>query len=435
MSAATIVVASFCFVALPAPTSRAMPASQPQLRPTASFAASRPPLRPQLSAAGGTADEESAPSKKPINPYLVLSALVLLFVSNQWARNLPSFLVAFDAAGQAGRTGRELMNIALNFDAQQYGLLVSYGFTLLYVACSFPAGIVCDIFSRKSVLLASAFGWSAATATAAAAQTYNQLLAGRVLLGMTQAFSGPAAHTLISTTFPPHRRATANAIYTSGIYLGAALASISVILATSIGWRATCLCVALATAPPAILLSFALPNDTPAAAPAAKSSTAAATPAAPPASATASSGFGRVLSVASVRWLLAGVTCRLFAGFAIGAWAAPYYRSAFPSRAREYAILNALIVAGGGTFAAVGGGVLADRLSADSAAGGAAGGAAGSGEANKALLPIVGALTAIPFWLLAIQSSHFGLSMFALLCTYLAAETWYVTSPLMSRRP
>ena len=104
-----------------------------------------------------------------------------------------------------------------------------------------------------------------------------------------------------------------------------------------------------------------------------------------------------------------------FAGFAIGAWAAPYYRSAFPSRAAEYALLNALIVAGGGTFAAVTGGVLADKLSAKGT----------DGEANKAYLPMLGALIAIPFWLVAVRSSSFSLSMASLLLAYLAAETWY----------
>ena len=150
------------------------------------------------------------------SPALVLTALVLLYVTNQWARMLPSFLVSFDAAGQAGKSGRELMNLALNFDATQYGLLVSYGFTLLYVACSFPAGMACDLYSRKAILLLAATGWSAATALSAVARNYAQLLGARVLLGITQAFSGPASHTLISATFPPRRRATVNAIYTGG---------------------------------------------------------------------------------------------------------------------------------------------------------------------------------------------------------------------------
>ena len=166
--------------------------------------------------------------------------------------------------------------------------------------------------------------------------------------------------------------------------------------------------VAAATAPPAILLAVALPSE-------------ASRPPAPTSAAqTAGGGFARVLRVRSVRWLLAGSTARLFAGFAIGAWAAPYYRSAFPDRAAEYALVNALIVAAAGTFAAVGGGVIADRLSAS-----ADGKGSDDGEANKAYLPMLGALGAIPFWVAAVRSTSFGPAMGALLCAYLLAETWY----------
>ena len=38
----------------------------------------------------------------------------------------------------------------------QYGLLVSYGFALLYTAFSFPAGYACDRFPRTRLLLGAA---------------------------------------------------------------------------------------------------------------------------------------------------------------------------------------------------------------------------------------------------------------------------------------
>ena len=332
---------------------------------------------------------------------------------------LPSFLVSFDAAGQAGRTGRELMNVALNFNAAQYGLLVSYGFTLLYVAFSFPAGIACDIYSRKNVLLLAAAGWSAATGLSAISQSYAQLLGARVLLGITQAFSGPAAHTLISSTFPPRRRATANAIYTSGIYLGGALASVSMVLSRAYGWRTTALIVAASVAPPTALLAFALREPPRTAAASALSAAAASSkrPSSP------IEGLRTVLKVRSVRWLLAGTTARLFAGFAIGAWAAPYYRSAFPSRARQYSVINALIVAGGGTFSAVCGGIVADSLTSASSTSTSA--ASKPAPHRAALIPMLGSLAAIPFWICAVRTGSFGLAMGALLAAYLLAECWY----------
>ena len=209
----------------------APPSTQPFLRGTGRHMRRMPLLLsasgPSSSAALNGGEPSSAGAKPPapltsnLRPNVVLLACVLLYVSNQWARMLPSYLVNFNApaAGSAAHSGRELMNVALGFDAQQYGLLVSYGFTLLYVVFSFPAGIACDIYSRKTLLLTAAAGWSLATAASAASQNFGQLLAARIMLGVFQAFSGPAAHTLIYACFPVNRRATANSIYTSGIYV------------------------------------------------------------------------------------------------------------------------------------------------------------------------------------------------------------------------
>ena len=369
---------------------------------------------PLLCAAAGDAEKAKdgvGERGRRSRPYLVLAALVLLYVNNQWARMLPSYLVSFDEAGRAGRSGRELMNVALGISPAQYGLLVSYGFTLLYVACSFPAGVACDVLPRKIVLLTAATGWSLATAASAAARNYAQLLSARVMLGITQAFSGPAAHTLISATFPPHRRATANAIYSSGIYLGGALASLSVVLSRTLGWRATGFLVAASVIPPALLLMVALRESRQSASP----RDVAALPTAQAESPWAS--IKSVLRVKSVRWLLLGTGTRLFAGFAIGAWSAPYYRSAFPSNAAQYSFINALIVAGAGSLSTVAGGVMADAATNSRSA-----------EAKPhraALLPIIGSLAAIPFWVAAVRSTSFNLAMAGLLAAYLFAECWY----------
>ena len=270
----------------------------------------------------------------------------------------------------------------------QYGLLVSYGFALLYTAFSFPAGYACDRFPRTRLLFGAALAWAAATAAQGMARCFAHVLLARVLLGIAQSFSGPAAHTLISDTFPASRRATANAIYSSGIYLGAALASLSAVLGQSVGWRATSFTVAAASAVPALCLAlFIKEPPRPVAA----------------AAATAGSGGGgggaargsrpaQVLRVASVRLVLAAAAARLFSGFAIGAWCAPFYRTYFPAHTRQFAVLNAAIVAGGGTLATVMGGVLSDRLTSG-----------GKGH-MAAYVPAVGSLLAIPCWVAAMQA-------------------------------
>jgi predicted MFS family arabinose efflux permease len=52
-----------------------------------------------------------------------------------------------------------------------------------------------------------------------------------------QAFTTPAAYTLLADAFPESSRATANGIYSSGVYVGGACASLTVLLTASIGWR------------------------------------------------------------------------------------------------------------------------------------------------------------------------------------------------------
>ena len=326
---------------------------------------------------GGPVAESAAPPAVPAvctrtgRPRIVLGALLLLYVVNQWARMLPSFLVSFDPARMASAgASRELMNVELGFDQAQYGLLVSYGFSLTYTLMALPAGALCDQYPRKLLLLASATGWSAALAASAVAATYGQLLASRVMLGIAQALATPAAVTLIADLFPPSRRATATSVYSSGIYLGGALASLSVVMSRSIGWRATASVVAASSALPMLLIAALLrepPRTTspPPARPASKPSSAGTAPVGGKSElggASLSERLQTVLGVKSVRFLLAATAARFFGGFAIGAWTAPFYRMHFPSHATLFSLLNALVVAGGGSLSAICGGVIADKL-------------------------------------------------------------------------
>lgn len=59
----------------------------------------------------------------------------------------------------------------------------------------------------------------------------------RVVLGITCAACNPTAYSMIGDYFPPNRRATANSIFTSGIYVGNAVSSLSIIIIKYYGWR------------------------------------------------------------------------------------------------------------------------------------------------------------------------------------------------------
>ena len=60
----------------------------------------------------------------------------------------------------------------------------------------------------------------------------------RFLLGAFESACNPASYSLIADYFPPAYRSTANAIETSGSYVGGGIASICILLIKAYGWRA-----------------------------------------------------------------------------------------------------------------------------------------------------------------------------------------------------
>jgi MFS family permease len=61
----------------------------------------------------------------------------------------------------------------------------------------------------------------------------------RFLHGAVCSVTGPLSYSLVADFFPPERRGTANAILTTGSFIGIALSSISILGIKSMGWRAT----------------------------------------------------------------------------------------------------------------------------------------------------------------------------------------------------
>ena len=56
-------------------------------------------------------------------------------------------------------------------------------------------------------------------------------------MGMAMSVCNPLSYSLIRDYFPPQRRATANSLYSSGIYVGNAIASLNILFISKYGWR------------------------------------------------------------------------------------------------------------------------------------------------------------------------------------------------------
>jgi MFS family permease len=128
----------------------------------------------------------------------------------------------------------------------QLALLGSTSFVLFYTALGLPFGRLADRVSRTRMIAAGLLLWSAASALTGAMHGFYGMFACRVVVGIGEATLGPAALSLLADLYAPRRRATASAIFTAGIPVGAGLALlVGAAIAARWGWRAAFLCCGL----------------------------------------------------------------------------------------------------------------------------------------------------------------------------------------------
>jgi MFS family permease len=112
-------------------------------------------------------------------------------------------------------------------------------FTLLYAFVGIPLGRLADKIGRKGILSAGVFVWSFLTVGSGLAQSFWQIFALRLGVGVGEASCAPAATSLIGDLFPASRRAKALAIFMLGLPVGVALSfAVSGTIAKDYGWRA-----------------------------------------------------------------------------------------------------------------------------------------------------------------------------------------------------
>lgn len=117
--------------------------------------------------------------------------------------------------------------------------LLGTAFTLLYAFVGVPFGRLADKIGRKPILAGGVFLWSLMTVGSGLAQTFWQIFALRLGVGVGEASCAPAATSLIGDLFPPERRAKALSIFMLGLPVGVALSfAVSGTIAKTYGWRA-----------------------------------------------------------------------------------------------------------------------------------------------------------------------------------------------------
>ncbi len=96
-----------------------------------------------------------------------------------------------------------------------------------------------DRYSRRHVVVGSLFVWSAVTWATGHVTTYEQLLAVRAVMGVSEAFYLPAALALIADFHTGLTRSRAIGAHQMGIYVGVIVGGLSGYLADNpnFGWR------------------------------------------------------------------------------------------------------------------------------------------------------------------------------------------------------
>jgi len=143
--------------------------------------------------------------------WYALSLLTLVYVFNYLDRTIIYILLP-------------LIKKEMAFTDLQLALLGSMSFVIFFTVLGIPFGRLADRVVRRNMIAAGLAVWSVFSGLTGFATGFWSLLICRVMVGVGEATLGPAALSLLSDYFPPRVRATVQAIYSSGIAIGAGLA-------------------------------------------------------------------------------------------------------------------------------------------------------------------------------------------------------------------
>jgi len=154
-----------------------------------------------------SADPAQNPYAKVSTKYYAVGLLTVVYTFNFIDRQLLAIL-------------QESIKEELLLSDSQLGLLTGFAFALFYVTAGIPIARWADRGNRRNIVSYAVGIWSFMTAISGLAANYGQLLIARVGVGIGEAGGSPPAHSIISDIFPPEKRASALALYSTGVNIG-----------------------------------------------------------------------------------------------------------------------------------------------------------------------------------------------------------------------
>ena len=163
-------------------------------------------------------------SERP-NANYVLAILFIVMMLNFIDRQVVSILA-------------ESIKRDMGLSDKQVGLMTGLSFALFYTTFAIPIAALADRWNRSKIISIALSIWSIMTILCGVAANFLQLFLARVGVGVGEAGSSPASHSLIADFFPPERRAGALGILGMSVPIGSFVAYTGGgWLADEVGWR------------------------------------------------------------------------------------------------------------------------------------------------------------------------------------------------------
>lgn len=161
----------------------------------------------------------------------VLFVLTSVYVSNYVDRQILSILL-------------EPIKHAFALSDTQLGFLSGISFAIFYATLGIPIAMWADRGNRRNIITFATTVFSVMTAVCGIAQSFVQLAAARIGVGIGEAGSSPPSHSMLADLYPPAERATAMATFALGVNIGILIGFLAGGWINELfGWRAAFLVV------------------------------------------------------------------------------------------------------------------------------------------------------------------------------------------------
>lgn len=120
----------------------------------------------------------------------------------------------------------------------QLGFLSGFAFAIFYATMGIPIARLADKFSRRKIIAISLAVFSGMTAVCGLAGNFWHMMLARIGVGIGEAGTSPASHSIIADLYPSEQRSTAMATLTVGANIAVVIGIFGgALVAQTYGWR------------------------------------------------------------------------------------------------------------------------------------------------------------------------------------------------------